>query len=804
MSAPNVQVYLTTPIPGYSFAALADMTSLDSAPEITEAIEAPAEVNRFVAPDVSLKVNDDPKSPWLISLFEQITPTATDWYLSVECDGYVRFSGYILPNTVQIDDTERWVSFTAIGLAGKLSTTSAELASLKRATNSGWTVVETSTGGFNQTVQIAKTTAQSSCEIVSGDTVSLVTPGGERDDVFVRTVYPVGSSGPYASWMLIVDGLDQRYAAGTVVELATPYLRNVPLRTVVDALYVGAGLPATTASTYRVASISGASAPFATVPGQTGLIGTPLGVASAKDALAPGHLPLCGTSVGAFTQGSPPAGSWGILPGDPSGVPAYPVDWRSYGTGTYVLYGPRASQEIGAPGWIHYNFYGYDYSAGSPPGTAYRYRLEIRVDNDAETAATFNYETRLYRERSTNYYTWVADAGPTTAVTGSTTTNLHDEVPLTCGIDVFGIHPQRLVFTEPSSASGSIVYRISTAIPSTLVITAGVFAATRGQVFAPNNGRVGVFEVDGLRGSIPTARFYALNDAGTLVAMSTAAIPTGFQPFTLKYNEGDGYYYALAQTTQTGVLLLSYTSAELVTRAGWTPVELYPPYLPQGACDLTAIRADSWVSGAYPMLAIFGNNLWWISLDFAGIIPYADMEGLSCGDALAQLATLVDAFFYVDRLGVTWFKSRSLASGRTIGTGRTNTSTRIDDDACISLRRAGIWYKAVRFVTIRNENDETIVGTAGDPAFIGNELALEITNRFVYPQSFAMALAEHLFAYLGGALIAVDVEHLDDARDYSIGNSFEAIAGGSLRTFQIVDTTHRPVAGTVRVQGIEI
>lgn len=49
MSAPLVTVTLTTPTRTDDVSAL---IGIDSAPEITEAIEAPAEVNRFVAPDV--------------------------------------------------------------------------------------------------------------------------------------------------------------------------------------------------------------------------------------------------------------------------------------------------------------------------------------------------------------------------------------------------------------------------------------------------------------------------------------------------------------------------------------------------------------------------------------------------------------------------------------------------------------------------------------------------------------------------------------------------------------------------------
>lgn len=807
MSVPGINVILITPIGGYGYVPIGDLIAIDSAPEITEAIEGPAEVNRFVAPDVSLKINDDPKVPWVIPLFEQITPTSTDWYLTVDCDGYQRFSGYILPNTVQIDDTERWVSFTAIGLAGKLSTTSADLPSLRRPTNTGWLIVSTTAPSFNATLRINKASgAQYSCEFVTGDTLSITTPGGDSEEVVINWVAPVGTSAPYSAFEVGVVQLRQQFTTGAIVELATPYIRNAALRTIVNSLFTGAGLPATTNATYLVAPITGSSEPFASVPNQAGLIGSPIGIAGNPSTIFgfEGTRAVCGTTSAVYWQGDPPLGAWTYTAGDPTGAAAAPIDWMPQGTGQYLLYGKRTDQVYVAPDSMRYSFYAYDYRPTARPGTAYRYVLEITVDNLAELATTFNWDARVMREKSTDLYTWVADAGPWGSSSGATTTNIGDELNQTCGIDV-SVAQGVVYWTVPTGLAGAPNYRVSSLIISSLTYTAIVVAGVRGSVFCPTYGVVGIFQRDTIRGNVPTAYFYTPTALGGLTVLSQAGISTDFIGETLRRNNGDGYWYALASGAETGVKLLSFTSYDLGVRAGWTPPQILAPFSPGDTVALTVIHALSWSgSGPFPMLAIAGNQLWWISFEFAGIIPYADMEGFSCGDALAQLATLVDAFFYVDRLGTTWFKSRSLASGQTIGTGRPITSTRIDDGGCLSLRRSGVWYKACRYVTIRNENDESIVGVAGDPAFIGNELALEITNRFVYPQSFAIALAQHLFAYLGGAITAVDAEHIDDGRDYSIGNSFTASVGGTLMTLQIIDTTHRPAAATVRVQGIEI
>jgi len=89
-------------------------------------------------------------------------------------------------------------------------------------------------------------------------------------------------------------------------------------------------------------------------------------------------------------------------------------------------------------------------------------------------------------------------------------------------------------------------------------------------------------------------------------------------------------------------------------------------------------------------------------------------------------------------------------------------------------------------------------------AFRDTEQSLELTSRFVSTQSFATALAENVLSYLGRPLNVVDIEHELDGRRYEIGRTFTAYFNGILKTFQIVEATPRPVAGTVRVQGLEL
>lgn len=822
MAVPVITVELN--IPGTGWRDVSAATSIESTIELTEAIEDPTETNLFVAPDVSLKMVQDGSGVFTFSMFSMLLPESTDFLVRIKRDTVTIFYGFVLPNTVQFDDVERWCSFTAIGLAGRLARTAAENVSLvKRIVNTGWRVHEAAgTEGFGTVVITNTAGAQTSCEMMTGDTITIETPGGQKDELEVLGVAPTTETAPYLYFELSVTGLKQAYEAGSVVTLTTPFVRNISVQNLINRLLLGAGLNATTAGTFLAAPLTGAAAPFATQPNmdpllQIGASQTPLGVATHVAPFItsdpPGAFPIIGTIDSVWKQENPPEGVWSFY--DHVGRALTPVDWRPYGSGKWIMYGKRYQRTLlrdseSPPNVIGaiYSFWCYDYTASTEPATKSRYRLEVEVDNFNKQALAFNWETRLYVEASSDGWQWADVSGPHVSASGSTSVNLHNEVPLTCGIEIIKILGQtRIVFTEPDQTTDPCRYYVS------LMTTAGAITrdavasgyVVRGNLFAYYNGKVVAVRRDTERGEIPT--LFVLEGFLTDVVLgSTIPIPADFQPFTLKYNPGDNFYYALSASRENGVRLLSYGTAgsgTVYARAGWEPPALLPPSGSLGGrVDMAVVTGPPGTT--YPMMAIFGNTLWWISRSASGWIGYADVEGLSCGEAIAQLCTLLDAYAYVDRDLSSWVKARGTTSTRTIITGTSATSPRLDDAGCLSFRRSSVWYKSYRYVKVVNERDETIVGIAGDEAFRDSEQALELTSRFVSTQSFATALAQNLLSYLGRALSVVDVEHELDERRYEIGRTFTASINSVVRTFQIIEVTVRPVAGTVRVQGVEM
>lgn len=802
MAIPNIQVTIYFPSLG-QYRDVSAVTDIDTSIEIAEAIESPAETNVYVAPDIQLKIYEGTSSEFLLSWFDSMQPDDLNWQVEIKLEGVPIFTGFILPTTLQIDEIERWAGFTAIGKAGLLARTSADTDTFKRPASSGWTVLESQGNAYLATVTIQKTTAQNSCEYVTDDVIAIDMGGGSTMELTVRTVTGTGGVLPYPSFVLSVVGLTAPATAGAAVSLVTRYFRNISLRIAVQALFNAAGLAVPTAANYNVIPIENAASPFATRPSVVGIVGYPQAVIpNVFD--APRYYPVIGTTTGTYIQYDPPLGAWDAAPNYLQGRSSEPVDWTDDNNFTamgYWISGPRFEQrEVGSDYVYIFWHYWLVNQAIAPP--VYRFGIAVTVSQEPDSSGYYAAGAELYKESTMDGYTWTRTHTVTVAAAAiSTLDNLHNEIGQTVGIYSTGTRSSsgKLLFTHPDGTSPT-GYRAATASLSDLTGYAAV-GTMRGKV-----RRTGIYHVDALRNTTPTAYLYQIDGGGSPLFTTTVGLPIGFQPQTLTYNDGDGFWYALAVSVERGVELLSYASSNLAPRAGYIPtqIESSGPDV-ASSLDLTVVRTPTLPPGAWPMVALVGSNIWWIAYSFSGLIPYLDTEGLSCADALAQLGVTVDAFFFVDAALASHFRSRAAGlSAQTIDTGVGTGSTRIDDGGCLTFRRAAIWYRTVKHAIVQNERDDTITGSAGDEGFAGTEQSLEARSRFVTTTSFAQALAQNTLGYLGRKLALIDVEHELDGRRYEIGRTFTALVGGSVNTYQVIDVTIRPADGTVHVQGLEV
>jgi hypothetical protein len=137
----------------------------------------------------------------------------------------------------------------------------------------------------------------------------------------------------------------------------------------------------------------------------------------------------------------------------------------------------------------------------------------------------------------------------------------------------------------------------------------------------------------------------------------------------------------------------------------------------------------------------------------------------------------------------------------------------VDALALVGINTQSAWQNQVLYVRVENESDATIFGEAGDPAFANaTDVSLILTTRYVAVSSHAGAIAQSIFNYLANpdvygvprGLRFIEVPHFDDARDYSLGNTFTATVDDVVRTFQIIETGATPFERKLRVQGVEL
>lgn len=800
MAVPQIQVTIYFPSLG-QWRNVAACVDAGTTIEITEAIEAPAETNSYVAPDIQLKVYEGTVDEFRLSWFDTIQPDDLGWTVEIKLEGIPIFTGFILPTSLQIDTREGWAGFTAIGKAGLLARTSADGGVFKRPASSGWFVSGAQGNGWRAEVIIQKSTPQATCEYVTDDVLGIDMGGGSVQEVKVITVSSAFTSPPYPIFTLSVEGMDAPPLGGAAITLLSPYYRNVTLQNSVNLLFAQAGLAWPLAGNFNVIPISLASSPFATRPNVAGLIGYPQAVVP-NVFESERHYPVIGTTNGTFIQYAPPLGAWVSAPNYLQNRSSEPVDWSEdniFTTMGYLVYGPRFEQtQLGDD--YDYTFWYYWLTTGTPSPPGFRFGVRVRISGEPDSLGYYTASTLLLREQTFDGFTWAYTHSETVAAgVISTLNNLHNEIGETIGIYATGLRSSqgKLLFTHPDGTSDT-GYR--TAYVSLADLTGYTAVGTmRGKV-----RRNAIFSIDTKRDATPQTHSYDITEFGVPIFTTNRPLPIGFQPQTLTYNDGDGFWYALAVSAERGVELLSYASNDLDPRANYIPTQVQAQGALAGGYDLTTIRTDSPPSGAWPMVALVGSNVWWIAYSFTGLIPYLDTEGLSCADVLAQLGVTVDAFFYVDAGLDTHFRSRSAHSARTIDTGVGTGSTRIDDAGCYLFRRAAIWYKTVKHVTIENETDETIIGTAGLDAFKDTEQALDNASRFVTTTSFAQALAQNTLGYLGRKLALLDVEHALDGRRYEVGRTFTASVDGIVKVFQILNAVIRPQHGTVHVQGLEM
>lgn len=790
---------LTTPFGTYNLTPYVDLAD---ASEITDSIERPWEMNSFTVGDVTLKLRD--RTGTVKGYFAGLGPLSTDYILTINRGGNTVFSGIVMPETLEYDLWEGTVGFTAVGEAILLARTSA--VNLFKRTPANWTLT---VGAVKDVLAFAVSAPgnPTTCDFQNADEISLVT-GTQEEHLQVTGVYPQPSIAP-TSWLIRVAApLRASYPAGTVVRLDSVYRRNVPLRTLVDGLFNAAGFAAPVGSNYSVTQIPIATDLFLAPINQSGIVGNITSVCPNVQIGSPaqfGRRIWVTTSDGVYEQASPPSGTWTRIASAPNQL-LDPTNYRA----NITLFGERRKQTYTGGTWgtiMYFEWYAYVWTGTAP---VYRYVLRIDIDED-NPAHDCAWAIRIDRQTYTAG-TWAADVN---VWAGDNGISANSELLELCLAGHFGIEYDATVdcliftdFTNASVVNAPVTYSISAYNIGGASVSRALIADRRGKLWASQPGRYTLWMLDSVNSNLPTAYVYTLTlPAGvlTVTQVGTFAIGGSFLPETYTWNEKDNRWYGLQQESD-GVRLVTFGS-DTSGPIALSSIPILPPIGSPDDLDLMVWHDPAGTTSYHPMIVRAGDALYYLSNSYAEVVAYADMEGMTCADALAQLSVLVGAYFYVDPFRRTFFRSRQIASQYSIGyvpVGPPQSDVIDDSQMLAGAKAQRVWSLTPFYVEVQSETSEWLLSYQGSPQFKDTSYALALKCRFVPNESYGRAIANLIFQYAGRGLRVYECEHYDDARRYTIGYTFRAILDGSLRTFQIIGVGVKLASNTTRVQGLEL
>jgi len=136
-----------------------------------------------------------------------------------------------------------------------------------------------------------------------------------------------------------------------------------------------------------------------------------------------------------------------------------------------------------------------------------------------------------------------------------------------------------------------------------------------------------------------------------------------------------------------------------------------------------------------------GNSMFVLATSYAGVIPYADFEGLSVAGALVELAKPAGAYIEIDEYGVGAIRSRLTEDAQ-----RRDVALVIDEP--LSLKAIPIWefYRTSAIVSGRTEAGDDIEELAGDTGDSANRI--EISGPLITTPSVAQAIGNEYVSIL--------------------------------------------------------
>lgn len=670
-----------------------DYTSLDDIGSINRAIER--DLLTLKTGDCTLSFQND--TGFFDDLFNVLT-AADVWGLRIYRRGKLRFHGVVIGlGSIIFNRKEEMVEVTAYGLNKLLDLTDA---SLVKRTIADMTVTTATAGATTMTVN---TTAG----LLSGDTLH-PTDHANSEDVIVKQV----TSGTVVS---LEAPLVNSYAAGATVSCTTPFYRFKSIEFLVRAVYTESGVA------MSILRISGSR--FSRLaPTPVNLEGLPLtadahrGMTETVSTIGGrGGVILGIHNVDDYGQFGPDQ-AWQVL-----GLPDKgPYDWSPYyvqgntDAGFLCFEPDDGSASEGANGDRFHTFWGaIDYmppAGGSPRriwGTNVgTFPLQLRerttVGGVVYTAAT---GVTVPADSGTNYFPILTcEYDP-----------VRNFTYLGWGVDSSGGSNRHFRYRDHGGAAWVDAKQGDDSANTGYYGARYVADKDYVLVLRSTGSHVGPFEICAFRG---TARLWKRPFPPCLIAHDISGNPDFYPTRTARFVNGSIYMVFVSggavQFLRTDDEFQTYTMRTLVPATSKTIMM---------ACRVGDTYRIACYKGAAP------KGYFVAAPSYAGVVDYADFDGLTGAEALKKLGVLINAIPGVDDNLQGSFIARDLYDPGEVFD--------LSEDDILERSDTLIWEETARYTKLSGNGIEV---TAGDVAFAAEGIDLE--SSLLPNEAYAQALCD--------------------------------------------------------------
>jgi len=283
-----------------------------------------------------------------------------------------------------------------------------------------------------------------------------------------------------------------------------------------------------------------------------------------------------------------------------------------------------------------------------------------------------------------------------------------------------------------------------------------------------------------------------LYDPTTKAKTRTITVPEGLLARTLRvFDQVIAGLYTLGPTTRCRIWDLDWNQLadyEVAQRA-----VLISPAGGVGAFEAFVTVFTEPATSKEVLCCFAGNQMFVLARSYAGVIPYADFEGLSVAGALAELAKPAGAYVEIDEYGVGSIRSRLADDVQ-----RRGIALDIDEPLALTTRPIWEFYRTSAQVTGETEAGDDIDELAGDTGDSANRI--EISGPLITTPSVAQAIGNQYVSILNQKVVQAELTVCEVDQHLRV---FDYVRMDGAR-WLIVEASLKPDARTYQLKLVEV